>query len=127
MAAKDQGGGSSLQKDSARGNHFPRQETAPPMDFDIGSELGDSGVESAGEGSGEEPSTSSGERRLRARRVRVARRWLDPHSNLENDWRKRGRHIQLLLDIDARLPNGGLIALKFLVETGALVNLIKEN
>ena len=56
---------------------------------------------------------------------RVARRWLDPHRNLENDWRKGGRHIQLLLDIDTRLPNGGLIALKFLLDTGAQVNLIK--
>ena len=34
--------------------------------------------------------------------------------------------MQLLLDIDARLPNGGLIALKFLADTGAQVNLIKE-
>ena len=96
------------------------------MDSDIGSELGDSGVESAGEWSGEKPSTSSGERRLRARQVRVARRWLDPHRNLENYWKKGGRHIQLLLDIDARLPNGGLIALKVFVDTGAQVNLIKE-
>ena len=47
------------------------------MYCDIGSELGHSGVESAGEGSEEEPLTSSGERRLRARRVRVSRRWLD--------------------------------------------------
>ena len=34
--------------------------------------------------------------------------------------------MQLLLDIDASLPNGGLIGLKFLVDTGAQVNLIKE-
>ena len=34
--------------------------------------------------------------------------------------------MQLLLDIDAQLPNGNLIALKILVEIGAQVNLIKE-
>ena len=78
MAAKGQGGGSPLKKDSARGNRSPRQENAPPMDSDIWSELGDSGVESAGKGSGEKPSISSGKRRVRARRVRVALRWLDP-------------------------------------------------
>ena len=94
-AAKGHGGGSPLKKDSASGDRVPRQETTPPLDSDKGSELGESGVESAGEGSGEEPSTSSGERRVRARRVRVVRRWLDPHKNLENDWRKGGRHIQL--------------------------------
>ena len=96
------------------------------MDSDIGSELGDSGVESAREGSGEEPSTLSGERQLRTRRVRVARRWIDLHRNLENDWRKGGRQIPILLDTDAHLSNGNLIALKILVDTGAQVNLIKE-
>ncbi len=34
--------------------------------------------------------------------------------------------MQLLLDIDASLPNGGVLALKILVDTGAQVNLIKE-
>ncbi len=34
--------------------------------------------------------------------------------------------MQLLLDIDASLPNGNLIALKKLVDTGAQINLIKE-
>ena len=34
--------------------------------------------------------------------------------------------MQLLLEIDASLPNGSLVALKVLVDTGAQVNLIKE-
>ena len=62
VAAKGPEEGSSLEKESASGNRFQKQETAPPMDSDVDSELGDSGVESTGEGSGEEPSTSSGER-----------------------------------------------------------------
>jgi hypothetical protein len=45
---------------------------------------------------------------------------------MEKDWTKGGREMQLLLDIDASLPNGGLIGLKILVDTGAQVNLIKE-
>ena len=49
-----------------------------------------------------------------------------PQRNLETGWKKGGRHVQLLLDIDAHLPNGNLIALKILVDTGAQVNLIKE-
>ena len=73
-----------------------------------GSELG-----AVGEGSGEESTSPHGERRPRARRVWVAHMWLDPLRSLETDWRKGGRHIQLLLYIDAHLPNGNLIALKF--------------
>ena len=53
--SKWSGRGSPLKKCSARGNRFSRQETDPPMDCDIGSELGDSGVESAGEGSVRNP------------------------------------------------------------------------
>ena len=34
--------------------------------------------------------------------------------------------MQLLLEIDASLPNGSLIALKLLVDPGSQVNLIKE-
>lgn len=80
----------------------------------------------AGSESSDEPTPQSGERNPRPRRVRVARRWMDPLRNLENDWKKGGRHIQLLLNIDARLPNGSFLALKILVDTGAQVNLIKE-
>ena len=34
--------------------------------------------------------------------------------------------MQLFLEIDASLPNGNLVALEVLVDTGAQVNLIKE-
>ena len=37
-----------------------------------------------------------------------------------------GRHIQLLLDMDVELPDGSLLPLKFLVDTGAQVNLVKR-
>ena len=49
-----------------------------------------------------------------------------PPQETGKNCRKGGRHIQLLLDIDARLPNGNLIALKILVDTGAQVKLIKD-
>ena len=49
-----------------------------------------------------------------------------PPQKLGYGLEKGGRHVQLLLDIDAQLPNGNLIALKTLVYTGAQVNLIKE-
>ena len=81
--------------------------------------MGDSDLGAAEEWSGEESTASHGERRPRARRIRVAHRWLDPLRSLDTDWRKGGRHVQLLLDIDAHLPNGNLIVLKFLVDTGA--------
>ena len=48
-----------------------------------------------------------------------------PPQKLGHGLEKGGRHVQLLLDIDAQLPNGNLIALKILVDTGAQVNLIK--
>ena len=83
------------------------------MDSDVESDSGDSELGAVGEGSGEESTPLSGERRPRARRIRVAHRWLGPHRDLENDWKRGGRQIQLLLDIDARLPNVSLIALKF--------------
>ena len=80
-----EGGGPPSKKNGARGNRFSKHETAPPMDSDVESELGGADLVSE---SGEEGTPQSGERRTRARRVRVARRWLDPHRNLENDWKK---------------------------------------
>ena len=97
-----------------------------PMDRDVESDSGEFELGAVGEGAGEESTPLSGERRPRARRVRVAHKWLEPHRDLENDCKKGVQQIQLLLDIDARLPNGGLIALKSLVDTGAQVNLTKE-
>ena len=96
------------------------------MGSDEESLMGGSELGAVGKGSDEESTSSHGERRPRARRVRVAHRWLEPLRSLETDWKKGGQHIQLLLDIDAHLPNGKLIALKILVDTGAQVNLIKE-
>ena len=96
------------------------------MDSDAESKKGGSDLGAVGEGSGKEFTLPHGERRPRARRIRVAHRWLDPLRSLETDWRKGGRHVQLLLDIDAHLLNGNLIALKILVDTGSQVNLIKE-
>ena len=83
-----------------------------PIVSDVESDSGDSDLGAVGKWPGDDSTTLSGERRPRMRRVRVAHRWLDPHRDLENDWKRRGRQIQLLLDIDARLPNGNLIALK---------------
>ena len=65
------------------------------MDSDEESEMGDSDLGAAGEGSGEESTPSHGERRPRARRMRVAERWLGHLRSLETDWRKVGRHVQL--------------------------------
>ncbi len=109
---------SSLEGEGACGNRFSKQETAPPMDRNLESEKGglDEGADS--EESGEEPPPASGERRPRARKVRVADRWFDPRNGLENSGKKGSRSMQLFLDIDASLPNGNLIALKVLVYTG---------
>ena len=104
--------GSLLKKGGGRGNQGPKQETAFPTECDEESEMGGSDLGAVGEGSGEESTSWHGERHPRERRFRVAHRWLEPLRSLETDWKKGGRHIQqLILDIDAHLPNGNLIAL----------------
>ncbi len=77
-------------------------------------------------GSSVENPRLAGEHRKRPRHIRVADRWINPLNGLANEWMNGGRQMQLLLDIDASLPNGTLVALKVLVDTGAQVNLIKE-
>ena len=55
-----------------------QNKNPPPMDSDVESDSGDSELGAVGEGSGEESTPLSGERRPRARRVRVAHRCLEP-------------------------------------------------
>ena len=94
------------------------------MDSNEESEMGDSDLGAAREGSGEEFTPLHGERRPRARPIRVAHRWLDPLRSLETDWKKGvGTYNFYWM---SHLPNGHLIALKILVDTGAQVNIIKE-
>ena len=58
----------------------------------------------------------------------MARRWFEPaHSFSDENLKKEWRHIQLILDMDVELPNGNLIPLKILVDTGAQVNLIRRD
>ena len=57
----------------------------------------------------------------------MAERWLGAAQSFAGGGLKgEGRHIQLLLDMDVELPDGSLLPLKILVDTGAQVNLVKR-
>ena len=64
----------------------------------------------------------------RIRKIKLSRRLLRSASHFTNkgDWERSGNKIQLLLDMDVKLPNSKLIPMKILVDTGAQVNLVKR-
>ena len=59
------------------------------------------------------------------KRVPVPEYLLRPsHCFSVENWSKNGRQMQLLIEIDVEAPDGRLIPLRILVDTGAQVNLV---